>query len=347
MAVRALRLTKPTVIEVVDAPDPTPGPDEVVVRVAGAGLCHSDLHVVHLPFEIFPLPLTLGHEVAGHIESLGSDVTGWVEGAAVLVHVAWSCGTCRLCLAGRDNACATYGRNGTPPAPGLGPQGGMAEKIVVPARHLFALGSLDPVTAAPLADAGLTPYHAIASELHRLVPGSTAVAIGIGGLGHMGVQLLEALTPATLIAVDVDPAKLEIARRLGAEHTLLADDQAAAAVLGLTDGAGADAVFDFVGLDATIALAVATAAATGAIRLVGLGGGNLTYPASGAAFTVPWGVSVTRAYGGTRRDMAEVLALAHAGRIHVEVEQHPLDDGVAVFDRLEQGLVQGRAVLVP
>ena len=177
--VRALQLIKPSVLEIVEVPDPQPGPGEVVVRVAGAGLCHSDLHVLHLPFEVFPLPLTLGHEVSGHVESVGADVTAFSGGEPVLVHLAWGCGTCRQCVAGRDNACATYGRHGTPPAPGLGPPGGMAERIVVPARHLVPLGDLDPVTSAPLADAGLTPYHAIAAELSRLVPGSTAVAIGV------------------------------------------------------------------------------------------------------------------------------------------------------------------------
>jgi propanol-preferring alcohol dehydrogenase len=345
--VRALQLTKPSVLELVEIPDPTPGPDEVVVQVGGAGLCHSDLHVLALPFEVFPLPLTLGHEVSGHVATVGSSVQGWSGGEPVLVHLAWGCGTCRQCVAGRDNACAMFGRHGTPPAPGLGPPGGMAEYVVVPARHLVALGDLDPVTSAPLADAGLTPYHAIASELGRLVPGSTAVAVGLGGLGHMGVQILKALTPATIIAVDLDEAKLAVASRLGAEHTIVSDGSTAATVLELTGGYGADVVFDFTGVQPTVDLAVACVAPTGAIRIVGLGGGALTYPAGGDPFSLPWGVSVTRAYGGTRRDLDEVVALARAGALHVEVEQHPLDDGIEVFHKLERGEVAGRAVLVP
>ena len=217
----------------------------------------------------------------------------------------------------------------------------------MPARHLVDLTGLDPVTSAPLADAGLTPYHAIAAELGRLVPGSTAVAIGLGGLGHMGVQLLEAMTAATVIAVDLDATKVAVAQRLGAEHGLVSDATTAAAILDLTGGYGADVVFDFTGIQPTIDLAVACVAPTGAIRIVGLGGGALTYPAGGDPFSLPWGVSVTRAYGGTRRDVDEVVALAREGRIHVEVEQHALDDGVAVFERLERGEVAGRAVLVP
>lgn len=344
---RALQLTKPSVLELTEIPEPTPGPDEVVVKVGGAGLCHSDLHVLALPFEVFPLPLTLGHEISGHVHAVGANVTAWSEGAPVLVHLAWACGTCRQCVAGRDNACATFGRHGTPPAPGLGPPGGMAEYVLVPARHLVDITGLDPVTSAPLADAGLTPYHAIAAELGRLVPGSTAVAIGLGGLGHMGVQLLEALTAATVIAVDLDASKVEVAKRLGAEHGIVSDATAAAQVLELTGGYGADAVFDFTGVQPTLDLAAACVAPTGAIRIVGLGGGALTYPAGGDPFSLPWGVSVTRAYGGTRRDLDEVVALARAGRLHVEVEQHPLDDGVEVFEALEAGKVAGRAVLVP
>ena len=343
----AVRLTSPTVLEVVDTPDPVAGPDEVIVRVAGAGLCHSDLHVLEMPFEVFPLPLTLGHEVSGHVESLGSEVTGWAVGTPVLVHLCWSCGTCKHCLEGRDNSCTAGGRASSPPAPGLGPQGGMAERIAVPARHLIELGDLDPVDAAPLADAGLTPYHAIAAERGRLGAGSTAVAIGIGGLGHMGLQILQAITEATVVAVDVDPAKLEIAGRLGIEHTILATDGAAAQILDRTGGIGADVVFDFVGNDATIALAVESVAPAGAIRLVGLGGGSLTYGTLGAGIPLPWGVEVTKAYGGTRDDAAQVIALAQAGKLHVEVERHPLEDAVAVFARLHRGEVQGRAVLVP
>jgi alcohol dehydrogenase, propanol-preferring len=344
--VRALQLTKPSVLELVEIPEPTPGPGEVLVRVAGAGLCHSDLHVLHLPFEVFKLPLTLGHEVAGRVESVGAGVTGWSGGESVLVHLAWSCGTCRQCIAGRDNACAAFGRHGTPPAPGLGPHGGMADFVVAPARHLVSIDGLDPVTSAPLADAGLTPYHAIAAELHRLGPGSTAVAVGVGGLGHMGVQILKALTPATVIAVDLDESKLEMARRVGAEHAFLSEG-APGAILDLTGGYGADVVFDFTGVQPTLDLARGCIAPTGAIRIVGLGGGTFSYPAAGDGFSLPWGVSLTRAYGGTRRDLDEVVALARAGKLHVEAEQHPLTDGVAVFEKLERGEVSGRAVLVP
>ena len=333
---RALRLTAPSTLELCEVPVPEPGPGEVLVEVAGAGLCHSDLHVRDLPVEVLPLPLTLGHEIAGH-----------VDGRPVLVHVVLGCGRCRACVTGRDNVCAAAGRSASPPSPGLGPQGGMAEYVAVPASALVDIAGLDPVAAAPLADAALTPYHAVTGELDRLRPGSTAVVIGIGGLGHMAVQVLSAVTAARVVAVDIDARKLATATSVGAHAALPSDADTAAHVLDLTEGQGADVVFDFTGVQPTIDLAAGCVAPGGAIRVVGLGGGTLAYPASGDASALPWGVSVTRAYGGTRRDLGEVVALARSGAIAVHVEPVPLDDGLEAFERLHRGDVDGRLVLVP
>jgi propanol-preferring alcohol dehydrogenase len=333
---RALRLTAPTVLELCEIPVPEPGPGEVLLQVGGAGLCHSDLHVREIPIAVFPLPLTLGHEVAGT-----------VDGRPVLVHLVWGCGRCRSCVAGRDNVCTALGRQVAPASPGLGPQGGMAEYAAVPVSSLVDIEGLDPVAAAPLADAALTPYHAIAGELGRLRAGSTAVVIGVGGLGHMGVQILRAITPARVVAVDLDERKRATALEVGAHEALASDESTAARVLDLTAGQGADAVFDFTGVQATLDLAAACVAPGGALRVVGLGGGTLSYPASGDATALPWGVSVTRAYGGTRQDLSEVVALARSGAIAVHVEAVPLDEGVAAFERLHRGDVDGRLVLVP
>src|SRR5207249_3631158 len=143
-----------------DVPMPEIGPDEALVQVAGAGLCHSDLHVLHMPVRR-PQPLTLGHETAGRVAQLGANAAGFDVGDPVLVYLVWACGVCRACVQGRDNVCLAAGRQGLPPCPGLGPDGGMAEYIKVKARYLEPLGDLDPVTAGPLADAGLTPMHAI------------------------------------------------------------------------------------------------------------------------------------------------------------------------------------------
>lgn len=342
---RALQLTSPGTIEVRDVPIPEIGPDEVLVRVGGAGLCHSDIHVLHAPE--FPA-ITLGHETAGWVEKMGADVTDFAEGDAVLVYLVWACGRCRPCVEGRDNVCITTGgRLAMPPCPGLGPDGGMAEFIKAKARFLEPLGSLDPATAAPLADAGLTPMHAINGARHRLLPGGTAVVIGVGGLGHMGLQILKATTATCIIAVDTSEEKLEIAREHGADETVLSDANAAARILELTDGYGADAVFDFVGVQPTVSLATEVIAPDGALRFVGLGGGSFAYAADSLTTPLPWGVDVRRSYGGTRSDQRQVLDLARLGKITVETKTYSLEDGPQAFADLEAGRVPGRAVLVP
>jgi propanol-preferring alcohol dehydrogenase len=344
---RALQLVSPGKLELRDVPIPEIGPDEVLVKVAGAGLCHSDVHVLHTPE--WPVPnMTLGHETAGHVAALGADVAGFTEGEAVLVYLVWACGVCRPCIEGRDNVCVNAGgRAGMPPCPGLGPDGGMAEYIKVKARYLEPLGSLDAVTAGPLADAGLTPMHAINGARHRLTPGSTVAVIAVGGLGHMGLQILKATTGAKIIAIDASEQKLEIAREHGADETILSDGETAAKVLEMTNGYGADAVFDFVGVQPTVNLATQIIAPDGALRFVGLGGGSFTYAADSLTAPLPWGVDVRRSYGGTRSDQRQVIELAKLGKISVETKLYSLDNGIQAFHDLEAGTVPGRAILVP
>ena len=340
---RALQLVAPGIIRVHDVAVPEIAPDEVLVRVAGAGLCHSDLHVVHLP-QWPATPMTLGHETAGHVAAIGADVTGFTEDDPVLVYLVWACGRCRPCIEGRDNVCQAS--RGTPPCPGLGPDGGMAEYIKVAARYLEPLWTIDPVTAGPLADAGLTAFHAIDGARHRLTPGGTAVVIGVGGLGHLGLQILQATTSVRTVVVDISEDKLDVARQHGADHMVVADERATKTILDLTDGYGADAVFDFVGVQPTVTLATEVIAPDGALRFVGLGGGSFTY-AAGAASAIPWGVDVRRSYAGTRKDQRAVIELAKAGKIRVETQLYDLEDGPRAFDDLEAGRVTGRAVLVP
>ena len=343
---RALQLVEPQRAELSQVPDPEPAPGEVVLAVTGAGVCHSDLHMLHARRVVFPLPLVLGHEVAGTVAAVGEGVSGWETGAGALVHLCWGCGRCRACVAGADNYCDAHPRR-TVPGPGLGHPGGMADRIAVPARHLVPLGDLDPVAAAPLTDAGLTPYHAVAVSRSRITPSSTVAVIGVGGLGHVAVQVLRATTGATVVAVDTDEARLRSAEELGADRALLSDEQTAPALLGLTGGAGVDVVLDFVGAPATVALAGDVVRSGGQVTLVGLAAGTLPHTAAPPPIGLPWGVSVVKPYGGTRRELAEVLALSRAGRISVEVERAPLSDALAVLDRLERGQVRGRAVLVP
>jgi propanol-preferring alcohol dehydrogenase len=308
-------------------------------------LCHSDLHLLHLDME---LPsLTLGHETSGLVAGLGDEVAGLAEGDAVLVYVVWGCGSCRPCLEGRDNVCVAAGRQATPPCPGLGPPGGMAEYITVAARYLEPIGSLDPVTAAPLADAGLTPMHAINGARHRLGAGSTAAVIGIGGLGHVGVQLLKHTTGSRIVAVDVSREKLDSARQHGADETVVNDSSAAERILDMTGGYGVDAVFDFVGVQPTVDLATGIIAPDGALRFVGLGGGSFPFSANLYADPLPWGVDVRRSYGGTRSDQRQVLGLAAEGKISIDTTLYSLDDGPQAFADLEAGRITGRAILTP
>ena len=245
-----------------EIPQPEPGPGQVLIRVGAAGLCHSDLHVIHeFDAGVFnaELPFTLGHESAGWVEALGPGTSGIEVGEAVAVYGPLGCGRCAHCQTGDENLCDRIAQ--LPGAGwGLGVDGGMAPYMVVDSvRQLAPLGDLDPVVAAPLTDAAVTPYRAIRRSLDRLVPGSVAVVIGIGGLGHLAVQILSALSPATIVAVDAKPEALKFAQSLGAHHTVEAGADAASAINELTKGLGVDATFDLVGNDATLALAFAIA----------------------------------------------------------------------------------------
>jgi propanol-preferring alcohol dehydrogenase len=335
--------------ELVEVADPQPGPGQVVIRVGGAGACHSDLHLMH-EFEpgVVPWnpPFTLGHENAGWVHELGEGVSGFEVGQAVAVYGPWGCGTCSRCQLGIDIYCENPAGAPIPGGGGgLGLDGGMAEYMLIPAaRHLIALpDGLDPVAAAPLTDAGLTPYHAIRRSWPKLIPGSTAVVIGVGGLGHLAIQILKATTSARIIAVDARPEARELASSLGADHVVEAGDGALDEIRGLTQGRGADAVFDFVGADATMALGAASARSLGDFTLVGLGGGTL--PVS--FFTVPYEVSIQSTYWGTRPELVEVLDLGARGLIRSEVTTFSLDEAVQVYRDLAQGLIKGRAVIVP
>jgi propanol-preferring alcohol dehydrogenase len=343
---RAFQLTEPGKAEVREVDDPEPRPGEVLVQVKGAGVCHSDLHILHAPEALFPTPMTFGHEVAGTIAAVGDGVTGWDEGTPVLVYLAWGCGRCRQCAVGAENYCETYPR-GTTPGPGLGADGGMAELVSVPNRHVVPLGDLDPVEAAPLTDAGLTPYHAIALSRDRIAATSTVVVIGVGGLGHMALQILRATSGATIVAVDTDEQRLRQAEELGADEALGSDEKTAAEVMKITGGVGADVVFDFVGVAPTLAAAADSIGSFGQITAVGLGGGELPFRSEAIPTHLPWGTTISRPYGGTRRDLQEVVTLAQKGLIKVHVERFGLGDAAHALDELEQGAITGRAVLVP
>ncbi|MFT3900145.1 MAG: NAD(P)-dependent alcohol dehydrogenase [Gordonia sp. (in: high G+C Gram-positive bacteria)] len=350
---RALKLVDTNRLELREVPVPEPGPGQVRVKIAGAGLCHSDVTIMAAGAEGSPFHgITIGHEGAGHVDALGTGVTAVREGQPVIIDLLWSCGHCRQCVQGRSNACQVNGTRWMfPTTPGLGPDGTMADYLVADVRHVVPLDggplpALDPHGIAPLADAAVTPMHAINTVRGRLDGGATVVVIGLGGLGHMALQILRAVGAARIIAVDANPAKVEQATRLGADLALLADDQTAARILDETEGFGADVVFDFAGVDATVDLATKTVAPEGHLRLAGLGGGSFAYTLNGVN-AVPWGVTVQTSYGGTRADLDEVVALARRGLIHVETTDYRLDDYAKAFADLEAGTLPGRAILVP
>lgn len=332
--------------ELVEVDRPEPGPGEVLIRIGGAGACHSDLHLMHdFADGIVPWgpPFTLGHENAGWVETLGAGVTGLEVGEPVAVYGPWGCGRCHRCRTGAENYCeaaATIGASGG----GLGRDGGMASHMLVPAaRWLVPLNGLDPVAAAPLTDAGLTPYHAVKRSLSLLIPGSTAVVVGAGGLGHMAVQLLADLSPATVVVVDPSAAARDLALGVGATHAVAPGPDAAAEIGEISRGRGVDLTLDLVGADDTLALGAAVTRSLGHLTIVGLGGG--TFPMS--FFSTAYEVSVATTYWGTLPELMEVIDLAAAGRIEATVHRYSLDDAPQAYADLAAGAVAGRAVVVP
>lgn len=333
--------------ELRDVAEPEPGPNEIVVRIAAAGACHSDLHFIDtLEAGMVPFnpPFTLGHENAGWIDSVGAGVSGLEVGQPVAVYGPWGCGRCINCRLSMENYCLRQAELGAIGG-GLGFNGGMAAKMLVPhSRLVVPLGDLDPLQAAPLTDAALTPYHAIKRSLHLLGPGSNAVVIGAGGgLGHLAVQILRALSSTTVIAVSRRSFSLQLAKDSGAHHCVLSSEDAAAQIRDITGGNGAELVLDLVGNDATLQLAASTVRVLGHLILIGIGGGTL--PVS--FFSHPFEVSVTTTYWGSMTELIEVIALAKQGLIAAHVTSFGLDEATAVYDKLRAGEIKGRAVVVP
>ncbi len=330
-----------------DVEVPEPGPGQVLVKVGGAGACHSDLHLMEWPEGTFAwdLPFTLGHENAGWVEVLGAGVKGVEVGEAVAVYGPWGCGRCRACRLSRENFCERAAELRALGG-GLGLNGGLAEYLLVPAaRLLVPLGDLDPVDAAPLSDAALTPYHAVKRNLHKLAPGTAVVVIGVGGLGHMAVQLLRALSGARVVAVDIDDRRLEHARELGAELVVNSRDGADAAerIRAFTGARRAAFVLDCVGAQPTLDLAVQIVGRNSQLTVVGVGGGVIQL----GQLTLPFGCSVCTPLWGTRAELQEVIALAQNGRIHVDAHYFGIAEGPRVLQELREGKIMGRAVLVP
>jgi propanol-preferring alcohol dehydrogenase len=338
---RAYQLVRPGKAEVTTLPIPEPGAGQIRLRIAGAGLCHSDLTLMAFDPPIAPLPKILGHEATGWIDKLGAHVQGLTVGDAYGVYFSWGCGRCPPCAHGEENVCD---HAAVTPGFGTGLDGAMADYVLIDhPRHLVPLGALDPVAAAPLMCAGITTYNTIRQGLPVLTPRSSAVVIGVGGLGHIAIQILRALSPARIIAVDTDPEKLAQATRLGAHHGVPGGPDAAPSIRALTGDLGATLVIDLVGIDATLALARAILAQRGQLKLVGVGGGTLPL----RFFEMPREAAVSIPYAGTLTDLIAVVELAARDLVRPEVTRIGFDALEETYALMAAGKLQGRAVLTP
>lgn len=325
-------------------PAPRPGAGELLLRVDAVGLCHSDLHVMSCPPGTLPydLPMTLGHEVAGTVVEVGDGVPASWNGRLAVVHGVWSCGTCHNCRRGQENHCLNLeGRVGC----GLGRPGGLAEYVLVPSeRQLVAADGIAAVKLAPLADAGLTAHHAI--RLHRdAIAGDSAVmVIGVGGLGHLAVQILRQTTEAHIVAVDTRQTALEASRAHGA-HTTGASVAEAVERLSRERGSPlVDVVLDFVGADGTLSQGAGTLAPGGRLVMIGGAGGSMTV-AKGRDLPLGWHVSAP--FWGPRHDLESVIELAQRGLIDTDIEVVRFSETLDAYRRLRAGDVRGRIVVVP
>lgn len=341
-AVRFVGVGRPA--QITDVAKPAPGPGQALIKIGGAGVCHSDLHVMEEGLG-FSGTFTLGHENAGWIAEIGEGVTRFKEGDAVAVYGPWGCGHCHACQLSMENYCENWAALEAYGG-GLGFDGGMAEYMLVPsARLLVPLGSLSPAKAAPLSDAALTPYHAIKRALPMLNAGTTVVVIGVGGLGHMAVQLLRVLAPVRVIAADIDAAKLDQAKALGADEVVSTKnaEEAAEQIRNITGPRGAGLVLDCIGVQPTVDLGAKLLGRNSVWTLVGLGGGHHDFHHG----STPYGSVLSIPYWGSRVELMEVIAMARDGRIHAETTEFPLEQAIEVYARLKAGQIKGRAVLVP
>ena len=340
-AVRLHRYHEKPVID--DVPEPTvQGPFDVIVKVGGAGVCRTDLHIILGQWDeaMSPtLPYVLGHENAGWVHEVGDGVTNVAVGDTVILHPTPTCGLCRACRAGQDMHCIASS------FPGLdGSDGGMAEYLRTSARACVKLDpSTKPEDVAALADAGITAYHAVRKVIPLLYPGTTAVVIGAGGLGHIGIQCLAALTATRVIVVDRSPEALELATTLGADHTVVAEGSQVEKVKELTDGEGADVVLDFVAEEGAENEGFAMTRPNGSYSVIGYGG-ELRVPTLDIISTER---NVIGNIVGTYNELAELMVLAQSGKVTLHTRTYPLAEAQQALADLDAGRVRGRAILVP
>jgi NAD+-dependent secondary alcohol dehydrogenase Adh1 len=284
------------------------------------------------------LPYTLGHENAGWIHEVGSGVTNVEVGDTVIVHPFITCGLCGPCRRGDDMHCVNGG------FPGISRDGGFADFLLTSARSVIKLDpSLEPKDIAALADAGLTAIHAVKKALPVLGPGTRAVVIGAGGLGHIGIQCLAAMTPAEIIVADPSESALELAREVGADHTVRVDGSHVDTVRELTEGAGAEVILDFVGEKGAVEDGIAMIQDGGFYYVIGYGQ-NLDIP---TIDIISREISFIGNLVGTYADLEELMTLTAQGKVRLRTNSYPLDAINDAMADLDEGRLHGRGILVP
>ena len=336
--------TEPLKLEEVEEPK-ADGPLDVIVRIGGAGLCRTDLHIIEGQWAPINdpdgtlLPYTLGHENAGWVHEVGSAVSNVEVGDAVILHPHITCGLCRACRDGDDMHCVN------PLFPGLDTDGGMAELLKTNARAVVKLpAGVDPQDVAAHADAGLTAYHAVKKAAPRLHPGTRAVVIGAGGLGHIGIQSLKALCATEVIVLDHSEEALDVAKELGADETVVADGSHVDKIMDMTDGHGAEVVLDFVGEMGAEKDGWNMTAAAGSHFIIGYGG-TIEVPTIDIISTER---NITGNLVGTYNDLAELMTLHAQGKVSLQTHTYLLDAVNDAVNDLNNGrLPGGRGILIP
>jgi NAD+-dependent secondary alcohol dehydrogenase Adh1 len=338
-AARVVDYHQPLQMDDVPAPEIT-GPHDVIVKIGGAGVCRTDIHILEGQWAEksgVTLPYTIGHENAGWVHAVGSAVTNVAEGDKVILHPLVTCGLCRACRFGDDVHCETSR------FPGIDSDGGYAEYLKTSVRSVVRIDdALEPADVAALADAGLTAYHAVAKAARRLRAGDRCVMIGAGGLGHIGIQVLAALSPAEIV-VDRNPDAVKLAISIGAHHGVVADGGHIQEVLELTGGHGAEQVIDFVGEGGSTSEGIRMTRRAGDYHVVGYGE-KINVP---TIDIISAEINIIGNLVGSYNDLVELMALAAQQKITLHTVKYSLDDFQVALDDLTAGRVRGRAILIP
>lgn len=316
-------------------------PNDVIVKIGGAGVCHTDLHLIEgMWAEALgqELPYIIGHENAGWVHAVGSAVTQFKVGDPVIVHPVMSCGKCLSCRSGEDMHCPSL------KFPGLTVNGGYAEFLKTSERALIPLpAGVNPADVAPFADAGITAYRAVKKAAPLAKPGTKALMIGMGGLGHIGLQVMRELGNAEIITLDRNDGRLNMSLELGASHAVRADQGAISQVRRLTNENGADIIIDFVGTDQTHADSMKMLRKGGHYFVVGYGG-TINVP---SLDIINNEFSIVGSLVGNYSELYELMVLHAQGKVSLHSSKYSLNEANDVLHLLHEGKINGRAVLVP